>query len=266
MSGLPRSGSTLLSALLDQNPRIHTEPSSPLLNFVESVDGAAHTSEAYKAYPKPDCLVRTVQEMFQSYYFTTDKPVVVDKNRGWSDKIRDIEFYLMPQAKIIYPVRDLTKIVASLLKIAHANPYNPVTGRHNFLDQSLVKLGRPVNDENRCKMMLSDNGLVGQCMLSIARAIKNGHKDRFLFVEYEDLVNHPQAQLDRIYDFIGEDRWDGHDFDNIEQTPGENDEEVFGAPNLHKITSKLEISKTDPSSTLPPSLIDSLKGKEIWRS
>lgn len=265
MSGLPRSGSTLLSALLNQNPRIHTEPSSPLLNVMESMEGLIKKSEPYKAYPKPDALTRTIQDLFQSYYFSSEKPVVVDKNRGWSEKIEEIEKYLMPQAKIIYPVRDLTEVLSSLLKIAHANPFNTKTGRHNFIDNSLVMLGRPVTDEHRCRMMLSDTGIIGQCMVSITKALKNGHKDKFLFVEYRDLVSSPQDQLDRIYDFIDEERWE-HDFDNIVRPNQERDEEVFSAPELHRVHKMLLPSRTDPKLILPEGLYNSLQGKEIWRS
>lgn len=82
MSGLPRSGSTLLSALLYQNPRLHTEPSPPVLQFMEAVENTARDNEAYNGYPKPDCLIRTLQGIAQTYYCTNERPVVIDKNRA----------------------------------------------------------------------------------------------------------------------------------------------------------------------------------------
>jgi sulfotransferase len=42
MAGLPRSGSTLLKSLIDQNPNIHTEPVSPVMELMY------HTEEYFK--------------------------------------------------------------------------------------------------------------------------------------------------------------------------------------------------------------------------
>ena len=37
MAGLPRAGSTLLSTLLNQNPRIYSGPSSPVLGAMYGI-------------------------------------------------------------------------------------------------------------------------------------------------------------------------------------------------------------------------------------
>ena len=263
MSGLPRSGSTLLSALLYQNPRIHTEPASPVLNFLERIENELPKSEAYGAFPKPDCVIRTIQSLFPSYYFTTDRPIIVDKNRGWSDKIESIERFLMNKAKIIYPVRDLDEITASFLKITHNAPFDHKSGRLNFLDNTLVRLGMPINDESRCNFLLSDDGMVGQCMVSLANAFNRGYRDRFLFIEYNDLVKSPQDQLNRVYDFIEEPQYT-HNFTNIHNPHREKDH-IFAAPSLHQVHSSLTPSTTDPKSLLPDSVYTSLQGKEMWR-
>jgi sulfotransferase len=170
----------------------------------------------------------------------------------------------MPKAKIIYPVRDLTEITASLLKVAHRSPYDPKEGRHNFIDQSLVKLDMTINDENRCRMVLSDRGVLGQCLLSVSKALKNGYRDRFLFVEYGELVKSPQDQLDKIYDFIDEPHYK-HNFKNISYKQRERDQEVFKVADLHKIHSSLTPSSIDPKSILPPQVYKDLQGKEMWR-
>ena len=60
MAGLPRSGSTLLSALLNQNPDIHSEPSSPLCGMMFNLERSILASEQYAAYPKPHALPKTV--------------------------------------------------------------------------------------------------------------------------------------------------------------------------------------------------------------
>ena len=55
MSGLPRSGSTLLSNFHNQNPEIYSGgPSSPVLGVMVGAHENFLTNELYLGYPKPD--------------------------------------------------------------------------------------------------------------------------------------------------------------------------------------------------------------------
>ena len=53
MGGLPRSGSTLLSSILNQNPRFYSGPSSPVLGAMVSTHDNFLQNELYHGYPKP---------------------------------------------------------------------------------------------------------------------------------------------------------------------------------------------------------------------
>ena len=53
MAGLPRSGSTLLKSLIDQNPNIHTEPVSPVMELMYHTEEYFKQSEQYQGYQKP---------------------------------------------------------------------------------------------------------------------------------------------------------------------------------------------------------------------
>ena len=46
MAGLPRAGSTLLSTLLNQNPRFYSGPSSPVLGAMFSVHDNPYNSSS----------------------------------------------------------------------------------------------------------------------------------------------------------------------------------------------------------------------------
>lgn len=266
MAGLPRSGSTLLGALLNQNPRIHTEPASPVMDFVIAINKTVDKNEHYAAFPKQQSVFAVIQSLFQAYYWHTPKPVIFDKNRGWPGQVKGLEQCVVPKAKIICPVRNIDSVLASFLKLAHANPLNPETGKLNFIDQSLVVTNRPINDENRCEMILSDKGMIGKCMGAMENAVKNGYRDRLHFVEYDLLVSDPQAALNGIYDFIEEEHFEGHDFNNIEASGRENDSKVFSVSNLHEIAPKIKKSKTDPKKILPPDVYERCQGKEFWRT
>ena len=53
MAGLPRAGSTLLSSILNQNPRFYSGPSSPVLSTMFSVENHLRNDELFHGYPKP---------------------------------------------------------------------------------------------------------------------------------------------------------------------------------------------------------------------
>lgn len=266
MAGLPRSGSTLLGALLNQNPRIHTEPASPIMDFVMAVNKAVEKNEHYAAYPKQQSVFAVVQSMFLSYYWDVSKPVVFDKNRGWPGQINGLEQCVVPKARIICPVRNIDQVLASFLKIANANPFNAETGKLNFIDHSLLLINKPINDETRCDLIMSDKGMIGQCMGAMQDAIKNGFRDRLHFVEYDLLVSDPQAALDGIYEFIGEESFPDHNFKEIRNDFREKDKEVFSVPTLHEIAPSIQKSKTDPKEILPERYYKQCQGMEFWRS
>jgi sulfotransferase len=266
MAGMPRSGSTLLGALLNQNPRICSEPSSPLLEVSRSLPQIFAKSEHYRAFPKENGARAVSHAVFQAYYHEAGKPIIIDKNRGWPTQIRGLEQCITPKAKIICPVRNVDEILASFLVKARENPFNPNTGRMNFIDQSLVMLNMAVNDETRCEFLMSEKGLIGQSAMAMQQALKEKLGDRLHFVEYNNLVLNPKKTLEKIYEFLEEEPYDGHDFTNIRNPFSEKDAEVFSVPDLHEIGSKLSLSKTNPKRILPPKFYDFCQGKEFWRN
>lgn len=266
LAGLPRSGSTLLGALLNQNPRIHAEPASPVMDFVMAINKVADKNEHYAAFPKQQSVFAVIQSIFQAYYWHTPKPVIVDKNRGWPSQIKGLEQCVVPNARILCPVRNIDEVLASFLKIARDNPYNPEVGKPNFIDHSLLMTNRAINDDNRCEMMLSEKGMIGQCLRAMQEAIKKGYRDRLHFIEYDNLVSDPQATLNKIYDFIEEENYEEHNFEEISNPSREKDAQVFAVPDLHEISPKLQRSSTDPKLILPEKYYKECQGKEFWRN
>ncbi|WP_417451395.1 sulfotransferase [Kordiimonas sp.] len=84
ISGLPRSGSTLLAALLRQNPRFHAEMSSalaPLVNANLSIMSAgSEISELLDARQR----ARILRAIFQEYRsMSSEREVFIDTSRSW---------------------------------------------------------------------------------------------------------------------------------------------------------------------------------------
>ena len=269
MAGLPRAGSTLLSTLLNQNPRLYSGPSSPVLGAMYVTHDNFIANELYTGYPKPDSVNKIVGSIIENWYYDIDKPVVIDKNRAWCARVPFIEGYIQQEAKIIVPVRRVDEILASILTMIKRNPFQEGQPRINFVDEQLVKSNIPINDENRCQYVLtSQGGIVWESLNAVKMGVDEGHGNKFHYVDYNDLVNDPQTELNKIYTFLGEESFE-HSFDNLSNQHREDDITTYGLGDMHKVHSKLEKTSSDPSEVLPASVIELYNSNketlEFWK-
>jgi len=256
MAGLPRAGSTLLSTLLNQNPRIYSGPSSPVLGSMYSTHENFQSNELYTGYPKPNQVNEIIGSVIEHWYSDIEKPVVIDKNRAWCARVPFIEGYIKQEAKIIVPVRRIDEILASILTMIKRNPFKEGQPRINFVDEQLVKFDIPINDENRCQYLLSHKGgIVWESLNAVKLGVEEGHSDKFLFVDYNDLVKDPQKELNEIYEFLGEEPFE-HTFENLSNDHREDDITTYGLSDMHEVHSELKKVSTDPSEILPDSIIE----------
>lgn len=250
-AGLPRSGSTLLLALLNQNADIHTTTTSPLLGMLRTLQEAWRNSTEVKAM-SPDIAVNTklcaMAGLVQGFYPCAHAATtVVDKNRGWFDSIELIEAVLDRPVKILAPVRPVLDILSSFEKLHRKRR---IAG--DLVPQEQQKGVAFKSVSNRCNVMLSETEVLGYPILTMIDAFNRGLGDRIHFVEFDDLCERPNDTLDAIYDFLGLDSFQ-HEFDRIEQPFQENDE-VYGWGDLHTVRPKLEKPVSDWKQTLAPFL------------
>ena len=268
MAGLPRAGSTLLSTLLNQNPRLYSGPSSPVLGAMYTVHDNFISNELYTGYPKPDSVNKIIGSIIENWYYDIEKPVVIDKNRAWCARVPFIEGYIKQEAKIIVPVRRIDEILASILTMIKRNPFKEGQPRINFVDEYLVKNNIPINNETRCQHLLNNDGIVWESLNATKIGVDEGHSDKFHYVDYNDLVDDPQGELNKIYTFLGEESFP-HSFDNLSNQHREDDITTYGLGDMHEVHSKLEKTSSDPSEVLPSSIIELYNSNketlEFWK-
>ena len=263
MAGLPRSGSTLLSSILNQNPRIHSGPSSPVTTIMLGLETILNQDELYNAYPKPQQAVSIIGNVIHQFYSDVDKPVIIDKNRSWVNRPGFIKGYMGIEPKIICPVRNIDEILTSFLIMQRKYPIGS-SGKINFIDDMLVKSNLPLTDEVRCEFLASGNGILGQSYSAIKDLLMAGNQSMLHFVEYDDLINDTEATMRKLYDFIGEDYYN-HSFDSITNIHKERDAEVYGIPDMHDVRPTINKVSYNPEDILPKSILDKCKGTEFWR-
>jgi len=269
MAGLPRSGSTLLSSILNQNPRFYSGPSSPVLGAMYTMEENFTSNELYTGYPKPDQMREIIGSIPHHFYSDVEKPVVFDKNRAWTARIPYIEGYIGQQAKILVPVRRVDEILTSILSMIHRNPFQEGQDRINFVDEYLVKTNTPINDYNRCMHLLNPDGIVYESLNAVKEGLEQNMRDKMHFVDYNDMMNNPEQVMEDIYDFLGEEYYE-HTFDGLSNIHRENDLNTYGLSDMHEVHSKLEKTSSSPESILPTEILDlyeqNKQSLEFWNS
>ncbi len=258
MSGLPRSGSTLLTALLNQNPEIHASTNSPLLDTIHYTEEyLLYQSEQYKAHPKPECAHKVLSSIAPNYYFNTSQNIIIDKSRGWVNQIEHIQDYITQEPKIICPVRSIHDIISSFLNLIY---HSKTT---SFIDETLIKNNIEINNDNRADYLMSPQGIIGQSYHALSEAFRKGNHKYLFLVEYNDLVSQPQKELNRIYDFLELPRFT-HTFENVKPKFDENDD-VYKLEHMHTVRNKVEKIHRDNTKFLSEYVLNKYKNMEFWK-
>jgi len=263
MSGLPRSGSTLLSSLLNQNPRFYSGPSSPVVPTMLAVEQSLSNDELFLAYPKPQQAAEIISSVIHHYYSDVNKPVIFDKNRSWTNRLHYISGYFNIEPKVLCPVRSIDEILTSFIMMQRRNPLRD-NERINFIDEMLIKNNIPLNDDNRCEFLASTAGILGQSYNGLKACLEQGNQKRLHFIEYDDLINDPENTMRAIYDFLEEEYY-SHDFTKIQNLHKENDKEIYGMADMHDVRSSLKKVSANPKEILSEKILQACADTEFWR-
>jgi len=222
LAGLPRSGSTLLAAILNQNSAARVSTTSDLVRVLDTLASLwANVHTLSVKDPERQRLASTMRAVIAAEY--PDAPqVVIDKSREWPrpDIMQSMPAVLGRPMKIIATVRDVPDCAASFVRVAKPESLEDFLKNSSFikhLQSSYVEL----------------------------QAGFAAYPDAFLFVEYEDLLADPARELARIHDFLNLPAFT-YDFDNIDgSTVAEDDAALWNAPGLHDVKPKLERQHSD---------------------
>jgi sulfotransferase len=200
VTGLPRSGSTLLCQLLAQHPEIHCDGhSSPLCNtllgirrmisddtfFLSQLD---HTFESSYAQ-----LSGAMRGFLRGWYQGYQKKALVDKNRAWLHAI-ELLLHIEPEAKLLVCVRELGQIYGSI-EAQHQR-----TILLDFIDH-LAEFDR----FGRADMLFAQDKAIGSPLVALHAVtdLPKRVQDHLYFVRFEDLMATPAACMSHIFAWLG---------------------------------------------------------------
>lgn len=230
LSGLPRTGSTLLQNILVQNTKIHAEGNSGLCqimwdskisceqNAVQQLIGAGK-DVSFK--------VDFLKKIPSIYYPDSAGKIVFDKCRRWvnTENICMARKYIAKDVKAIVMVRPIEEIVASFARVSAKNNLPPENADAAFGYESLLL--------NKNSNFLGD--------IHATYTALNSKNSNFLFISYRDLVTDTEKTLSRIYKHIGANRFI-HNTQHCVQTVFEDDKRNNMA-GMHTIRPKIARKK-----------------------
>jgi sulfotransferase len=251
ISGLPRSGSTLLAALLRQNPRFEAGMSGPLAGLFSALLSEMSARNEFSVFLNDAKRQRILRGLFDNYYADCTAEVIFDTNRTWCARMPAIT-RLFPDAKVIACVRQLPWVVDSIERLIQRNVFSP-SSIFNYEPGGTVY--------SRANGVVAADGMVGAAYDGLKQACYGAQRNRLLLVQYETLTADPGKTMDAIYTFLGEPAFD-HDFNRVDYDVTEFDERA-GTPGLHTVRGTVG---TQPrAALLPPDLFARFINDAFWR-
>lgn len=259
-TGLPRAMTTLMCNVLANNPNIGGGETSPLLEYIFGARANYSSTPEVKAALTEDIMHESFLNFCREGMYgyadkITNKPIYLDKSRGWVH-YADFLWEINPNAKIIVMVRDLRSILSSFEKKWRENP-SIMDGRDSQAQQNFI------TPDQRVNFWLNDPPL-GIAIKRLYNAIQTGTIKNMLIVRAEDFCKNPEIIMKKVYTFIDEPYYE-MDYTKVKQVTVENDRiSDFGIYGDHTIREKIEMLKNDYTEILGGTLSATIKSNFNW--
>ena len=252
ISGLPRAGTTLLAAILNQNPRFRAGMTSPLADIMGVVMAEASSKNDFSFDVSNEQRVALLRGLVENFYSAqAGADVVFDTSRLWCSRMQLLNT-LFPGVKVIACVRQLAWVLDSMERLVQKQPVS-VSKVFRFDTNTTVY--------SRIEALTDPRGMVGFAYQATKEAFYGQlAQNHLLLLTYENLVSDPAAATRAVYQFLDE-PWFEHDFDHIEYNADEFDARV-GMPGLHSVRPKVELTERQP--ILPREIFGRFANEAFW--
>mgnify|MGYP003120120997 FL=1 len=220
----PRSGNTLFTSIINQNPEIVCTPNSITLEIMKDVFLLKQT-DVFLNYPDHKSLDNVLNVVYDNYYKDWLQPIIIDRGPVMTPgNFALMQKHFKRPFKCIVLLRDVMDVLASYMKWYTENP-DAFPNRFNLK-----------NDEEKLGMIMNKDGAVAKDLEAIKNAFN--YPDICHFVKYDDLVARPNEEIKKIYKFIDKPYFN-HRFDNLQQVEvnGMKYDDTIVGKNMHNIRS-----------------------------
>jgi sulfotransferase len=237
LGGLPRSGSTLLGSLLNQHPDIYVSPTSPLGDIVVGVEKIFNQVDLQYTFDRKTTSYNVYKAVLANFYNHISKSTILDKHRFWGKNLDTVQMFLSNKPKVVATYRSIPEVITSYISLIERSQQED-----NFIDNHLRQDNLPITNNNRVEYIW--RYYVAPSYESMVYGFTN-YPDWVHLVEYNNLVQNPQEELNKIYEFL-EIPHHQNTFHNIENACGEQKDDAWGLRGLHDIRPNLSKISQNP--------------------
>jgi len=224
---MPRSGNTVFSSLINQNPNIACTANSITLEIIKDVDSLKQT-DVFKNFPDHQSLDNILNSVYNNYYKHWPQKYIIDRSPVMDpDNLMVIKKYYQKPFKVIVLWRNLIDVLASYMQWYTENP-NAFPNRYGH-----------TTDLEKLMMLMNDQGAIARQLKAIKNAMRPENKDMCYFIKYDEFVLDPENYLKSLYKFLGIEYYP-HYFENLKQLNNNGityDDTIVGS-NMHKVWPK----------------------------
>lgn len=245
---MPRSGSTLFSAILNQNPRFDAEPTTMLYELFVDLFYKVNKSK-HGLLINNEKRINLLMGLFDSYYKDIDREIIFNTNRAWMS-LRNVIPSIDKNMKIVCFVREVPLILNSFEKAFLKHPlylsliYDLESSIHNLASE-------------RCAHIFKEKLIPP---LKIIEEMRSEKGENIMFIEYEHLCDDPIKVMKNFYEFIEEPHFE-HDFSNVGAS-FEMLDLIDNNPGLHKTDNIVRKERTE--IVVAPEILNKYNLGKYW--
>ena len=202
LCAMPRSGNTLFSSIMNQNPDVVVTPNSLTLEIMKELF-LLKKIDTFQNFPDEQSLNNVMDEVYNLYYKHWNYKVIIDRGPVCTPgNLKVMHKHFKQPIRCVVLVRDLLDVLASYIKWFETEPTA-------FVNKYGCK-----NIEEKLSKIMNKNGAVAKELMSIQYLLQ--HPEMAVFVKYNDLVQNPEQELRKVYTFLNLPYF-SHRFTNLNQ-------------------------------------------------
>ena len=200
LCAMPRSGNTLFTSIINQNPDLVITPNSITLEIMKELF-LLKGIDTFKNFPDEQSLNNVMDEVYNLYYKHWNYKIIIDRGPVCTPaNLRVMKKHFKQPIRCVVILRDLLDVLASYIKWFETEPTSFIN-QYKTLDEKL-------------SLIMNKNGAVAKELMSIQYLLQ--HPEMAVFIKYDDFVINPEKELKKVYTFLNLPYYQ-HQFTNLNQ-------------------------------------------------
>ena len=184
---MPRSGNTLFASIMNQNPNLVCTANSITLEIMKQLFLIKET-DTFQNYPDHQSLDNVLDSIYINYYKNWSQKYIIDRGPVMTQgNLTLMQKYFKKPFKCVVLVRDLMDVLASYMKWYTKNP-DSFPNKHGS------------TDEEKLSYLMQKEGAVAKGLVAIKNAYN--YPEICHFMKYDDLVQNPEEEINKVYNFF----------------------------------------------------------------